>query len=42
LDEPLSALTGALGEEAEQLFVIGLLRLRHYLLAQMRGLEMRS
>ena len=39
VDEPLSAVAGALGEEGEQLLVIDLLRLRHHLLAQMRGLE---
>lgn len=42
MDEPLSAVAGALGEEGLQLLVIDLLRLRHYLLAQMRGLEIGS
>jgi hypothetical protein len=31
-----------MGEEGEQLFVIGLFRLRHHLLAQVRSLEIGS
>jgi hypothetical protein len=35
VDEPFSAVASVLGEVGEQLFVIDLLRLCHYLLAQM-------
>jgi hypothetical protein len=40
--ESLPPAVGAVGEETEQLLGIGLFRLRHYLLAQVRGLEISS
>jgi hypothetical protein len=42
MDQSLSPAARPLGEESQQLSLAAVFRLRHYLLAQMRGLEIGS